>query len=90
MHNAQGDRFTRVTYRENPGFFQRVKQSLFGIIVGLVLIIVSSVLLFWNEVIIIINNFSCYFFLPGAHIVICMNFFVLVFFLLNKFLLNAV
>ena len=42
--------YTNVTYRRNPGFFERVSQSLFGIIIGLVLMLVASGLLFWNEV----------------------------------------
>jgi hypothetical protein len=51
MHNnRQGDQYTRVTYRDNPGFCERVKNSLVGIVVGLVLIVVASGLLFWNEV----------------------------------------
>lgn len=41
---------TRVTYRRNPGFLERIGQSLIGILVGIVLLIVASCLLFWNEV----------------------------------------
>ncbi|XP_056001007.1 transmembrane protein 43-like isoform X2 [Ostrea edulis] len=40
---------TRVTYRRNPGFLERIGQSLIGILVGIVLLIVASCLLFWNE-----------------------------------------
>lgn len=40
---------TRVTYQRNPGFLERVGNSLAGILVGLALLIVSSGLLFWNE-----------------------------------------
>ncbi|KAK3101722.1 hypothetical protein FSP39_005826 [Pinctada imbricata] len=40
---------TRVTYRRNPGFLERVGNSLVGILVGIVLLIGSSALLFWNE-----------------------------------------
>ncbi|XP_045165127.2 transmembrane protein 43-like [Mercenaria mercenaria] len=40
---------TRVTYQRNPGFFERIGGSLVGILVGLVLLVVGSCLLFWNE-----------------------------------------
>lgn len=43
------DHHTRVRYERNPGFLERVGSSLVAIVVGLVLILVGSVLLFWNE-----------------------------------------
>lgn len=49
MHNPSSDNNTRVTYHDNPGFCERVQKSLFGIVIGLLLILVSSCLLFWNE-----------------------------------------
>ena len=56
MHNmapgtyGQGDRYTRVTYRDNPSFCSRVRDSLIGILVGLVLLVAASGMLFYNEV----------------------------------------
>lgn len=41
---------TRVTYQRNPNFLERVGGSLVGILVGIVLLVVGSGLLFWNEV----------------------------------------
>lgn len=43
------DSHTRVRYERNPGFLERVGGSLVAILVGLVLILVGSALLFWNE-----------------------------------------
>ncbi|XP_034308124.2 transmembrane protein 43 isoform X2 [Magallana gigas] len=43
------DSHTRVTYRRNAGFLERIGQSLIGILVGIGLLIGASVLLFWNE-----------------------------------------
>ncbi|XP_064632342.1 transmembrane protein 43-like [Lineus longissimus] len=52
MHNmnmGDADSTTRVSYRNNPGFLQRISDSLMGIGVGLVLIVVACGLLYWNE-----------------------------------------
>ncbi|KAK7486518.1 hypothetical protein BaRGS_00022184 [Batillaria attramentaria] len=50
MHNPHGrDMYTNVTYRQNPGFCERVRNSLVAIVVGIVLLVVSCCLLFWNE-----------------------------------------
>ncbi|XP_062577623.1 transmembrane protein 43-like [Saccostrea cucullata] len=46
-HNM--DSHTRVSYRRNPGFLERIGQSLIGVLVGIALLIGASVLLFWNE-----------------------------------------
>lgn len=45
-----GDSHTRVSYRRNPNFFERIGNSLVGILVGIALLVVASGLLFWNEV----------------------------------------
>ena len=50
MHNPRSDTYTNVTYRQNPSFCERVQQSLVAVIIGVLLIVVASVLLFWNEV----------------------------------------
>lgn len=39
-----------MSYQRNPGFCDKVGSSLVGILVGLVLLVVGSGLLFWNEV----------------------------------------
>lgn len=39
----------RVSYQRNPNFLERIGSSLAGILVGLVLLLISSGLLFWNE-----------------------------------------
>lgn len=49
IHNMSGDRHTRTTFTRNSTFFERVGNSCVGILVGIVLIIVASVLLFYNE-----------------------------------------
>ncbi|XP_076439351.1 transmembrane protein 43-like isoform X1 [Babylonia areolata] len=49
MHNPHHNTYTNVTYRQNPSFCERVKQSLVAVVIGLLLIFVASVLLFWNE-----------------------------------------
>jgi len=51
MHNmADAGSSTRVTYRKNPNFIERIGSSLAGIVVGIALIGVSCYLTFWNEV----------------------------------------
>lgn len=50
MHNmADAGSSTRVTYRKNPNFLERIGSSLAGILVGIALIGVSCYLIFWNE-----------------------------------------
>ncbi|XP_070191992.1 transmembrane protein 43-like isoform X2 [Littorina saxatilis] len=49
MHNPHTDTYTSVSYRHNLGFCERVKQSLVAIVVGVILLVVASGLLFWNE-----------------------------------------
>ena len=41
---------TRVTYRENPSFCRRVRDSCVGILVGLLLLTAATAALFYNEV----------------------------------------
>ncbi|XP_071123741.1 transmembrane protein 43-like [Mytilus edulis] len=47
--SSMGDSHTRVSYRRNPNFFERIGNSLVGILVGIALLVVASGLLFWNE-----------------------------------------
>ena len=42
--------YTRVTYRDNPSFCSRVRDSLVGIVVGLAMLAGATALLFYNEV----------------------------------------
>ncbi|PVD25278.1 hypothetical protein C0Q70_15778 [Pomacea canaliculata] len=49
MHVPHQETYTNVKYRQNATFFERVKSSLVAILIGLMLILVASVLLFWNE-----------------------------------------
>lgn len=42
---------TRVSYRREPNFLQRVGNSLVGSVIGLLMVGGACVLLFWNEVI---------------------------------------
>ncbi|CAH1784094.1 unnamed protein product, partial [Owenia fusiformis] len=50
MHNTMNqDSYTRVSYRRNPNFFERVGNSCVGIVVGFLLITGAVFLLFWNE-----------------------------------------
>ena len=44
-----GGSHTRVHYKENSGYFQRLGQSFCGIGIGIVLLFCSFPLLFWNE-----------------------------------------
>jgi hypothetical protein len=50
MNMGDPDSVTRVSYRNNPGFLQRIGNSLMGIGVGLALIVMASGLLYWNKV----------------------------------------
>lgn len=50
MYNTnQPSEYTRVTYRDNPSFCERVRKSLLAIVVGLILLCGAVGLLFWNE-----------------------------------------
>jgi len=41
---------TRVSYRREPNFLQRVGNSLVGSVIGVVLVAGACIMLFWNEV----------------------------------------
>lgn len=43
------DNYTQVSYRRNPGYFERVGSSFCGIAVGFIILILSFPLLFYNE-----------------------------------------
>ncbi|KAK6177061.1 hypothetical protein SNE40_015241 [Patella caerulea] len=51
MHNNQGSGYshTRVSYRRNASFCERIKSSLVSFVAGLVLLAAGASLLFWNE-----------------------------------------
>ncbi|ESO82553.1 hypothetical protein LOTGIDRAFT_134414 [Lottia gigantea] len=49
MHNNYGNSHTRVTYRRNASFCERIQNSLVAFVVGLGLLVASSGLLYWNE-----------------------------------------
>ncbi|XP_013396407.1 transmembrane protein 43 isoform X1 [Lingula anatina] len=51
MHNMDlgGDSHTRVSYRNNPNFCERIGRSLVAVLVGIAVIIVAVCLLWWNE-----------------------------------------
>lgn len=61
MHNSPGsygngmrmDSHTRVSYRRNAGYFERVGGSCCGAFVGIFILLSGFPLLFWNEVFII-------------------------------------
>lgn len=42
--------YTHVTYRKNPGYFERMGASCGGIVIGVVTIVLAFPLLFLNEV----------------------------------------
>ena len=48
----------RVSYKDNPGFFQQVQQSFCASLFGILLVIASFPVLYWNEVIKISKNLS--------------------------------
>lgn len=52
MHNMPDSRDShmRVSYKDNPGFFQQVQQSFCASLFGILLIIASFPVLYWNEV----------------------------------------
>eukprot|EP00111_Clytia_hemisphaerica_P021291 TCONS_00062672-protein len=47
--NMNGDSFTHVSYRRNPGYFERVGSSMCGTIFGFILLVVAFPVLFYNE-----------------------------------------
>ncbi|XP_078676822.1 transmembrane protein 43-like isoform X1 [Branchiostoma floridae x Branchiostoma belcheri] len=49
MHTSGPDSHTRVTYREQPGFLSRLKNSFFGAFFGFLLFCGAFPVLFWNE-----------------------------------------
>ena len=54
MHNTLPtmDTHTRVTYRRNPGYFERVGGSFCGAFIGFIILVAAFPVLFLNEVII--------------------------------------
>ena len=58
MHNSAGgytagsrfDSHTRVSYKRNAGYFERVGSSFCGAFVGIFILLSGFPLLFWNEV----------------------------------------
>ena len=44
------DSHMRVSYKDNPGFFQQVQQSFCASLFGILLVIASFPVLYWNEV----------------------------------------
>ena len=44
------DSHTKVSYRRNPGYFERVGRSFCGIAVGIVILLAAFPVLFLNEV----------------------------------------
>lgn len=67
MHNmADPGSSTRVTYRKNPNFLERIGSSLAGILVGIALLGVSSYLIFWNEVRMFDTAKTCNVYIPEA------------------------
>lgn len=51
MHNMpeSRDSHMRVSYQDNPGFFQQVQQSFCASLFGILLVIASFPVLYWNE-----------------------------------------
>ncbi|PFX18219.1 Transmembrane protein 43 [Stylophora pistillata] len=52
MHNigsSPSDSHVRVSYKENPGFFSKVQESFCASLFGILLVIVSFPVLYWNE-----------------------------------------
>ena len=45
---------TRVSYRREPNFLQRVGNSLVGSVIGVMLVAGACIMLFWNEVYVVI------------------------------------
>ena len=52
MHNMPNSRDShiRVSYKDNPGFFQKVQQSFCASLFGILLVIASFPVIYWNEV----------------------------------------
>ena len=52
MHNigSEYDSHTRVSYRDNPGFFGQIQQSFGATLIGILLAIISFPVIYWNEV----------------------------------------
>ncbi|XP_078342545.1 transmembrane protein 43-like isoform X1 [Oculina patagonica] len=51
MHNMAGssDSHVRVSYKENPGFFRQLQQSFCASLFGILLVVISFPVLYWNE-----------------------------------------
>ncbi|CAH3181628.1 unnamed protein product [Porites evermanni] len=52
MHNYAGhwsDSHTRVSYKEKPGFFGQIQQSFWASLIGILLVVVSFPVIYWNE-----------------------------------------
>ena len=53
MHNigsSPSDSHVRVSYKDNPGFFKQVQESFCASLFGILLVIVSFPMIYWNEV----------------------------------------
>lgn len=53
MHHNKDDGYdshTRISYKENPGFFGQIKQSFSAALMGILLVITSFPVIYWNEV----------------------------------------
>ena len=50
MGDVGSDSHVRVSYKDNPGFFQQVQQSFCASLFGILLVIVSFPVLYLNEV----------------------------------------
>jgi len=62
MHNYMGDRsdsHTKVSYRDNPGFFQQIQQSFCATVIGILLVIASFPVIYWNEVRVMLCSVRC-------------------------------
>ncbi|XP_067024919.1 transmembrane protein 43-like [Acropora muricata] len=52
MHHNKDDGYdshTRISYKENPGFFGQIKQSFSAALMGILLVITSFPVIYWNE-----------------------------------------
>ncbi|KAK2571176.1 Transmembrane protein 43 [Acropora cervicornis] len=52
MHHHKDDGYdshTRISYKENPGFFGQIKQSFSAALMGILLVITSFPVIYWNE-----------------------------------------
>ena len=52
MHNigSEYDSHTRVSYKDNPGFFGQIQQSFGATLIGILLVVISFPVIYWNEV----------------------------------------